>query len=299
MSTQKILIDYSEFKRLKEVEKKYHEHHSQSIGEVSLNGMSNMCNQCFFRVKFGQVFLQEFFYDYILIKAIFSDTSSNSNTQTGQGLSALPSSSSGKLSLTSIDQLGTGASLLENSDFVGRIADLVSKRISQPAATFKPVNNNWRFYEKSEPTVTSEVRPGNTTPPINYSNVIRQNDLNDSFDENALLKKVPKPYKKKASLLLRIFDERPNELTWDSAGNIYADEQAIPNANIFELFPYLFRKRAPKTLTGLPDLIEKLQGMGLGHLINCPSVQPKKVSKTTPQPIPQPSTSGDWWFLGP
>jgi len=32
MSSQKILIDYSEFKRLKEVEKKYHEQHSQTLG---------------------------------------------------------------------------------------------------------------------------------------------------------------------------------------------------------------------------------------------------------------------------
>jgi hypothetical protein len=36
MSTQKILIDYSEFKRLKEVEKKYHEQHTLSLGEASL-----------------------------------------------------------------------------------------------------------------------------------------------------------------------------------------------------------------------------------------------------------------------
>jgi hypothetical protein len=203
---------------------------------------------------------------------------------------------------TSIDQLGTGASLLENSDFVGRIADLVTKRISQPSAAFHPITKNWKFYEKSEPTLTSEVQPDNTTPPINYSNIIRQNDLNDSFDENALLKKVPKPYKHKAALLLKIFDERPNELTWDSAGNIYADEQSIPNANIYELFPYLFRKKVPKKLSelsGLPDLIQKLQDMGLAHLINCTSVaKTKKVFKSSVPAIPQSSNTGDWWFLG-
>jgi len=181
---------------------------------------------------------------------------------------------------------------------VGKIADLVSKRISQPQASFQPSTKNWKFYEKSEPTTTSEVQPDNTTPPISYSNLIRQNDLNDSFDENALLKKVPKPYKKKAALLLKIFDERPNELTWDSAGNVYADEQSIPNANIFELFPYLFRKRAPKGLSGLADLVKKLQAMGVGHLINCPSVEKTKATpKSTAAPI-VPSTSGDWWFLG-
>jgi len=199
---------------------------------------------------------------------------------------------------TSTDQLGTGASLLQNANFVDKIADLVAKRISQPTVSFQPTDKNWKFYEKSEPTVTSEVQPDNTTPPVNFSNIIRQNDLNDSFDENALLKKVPKPYKKKAALLLKIFDERPNELTWDSAGNVYADEQSIPNANIFELFPYLFRKRAPKALSGLADLVKKLQAMGVGHLINCPSVEKTKATpKSTAAPI-VPSTSGDWWFLG-
>ena len=58
--------------------------------------------------------------------------------------------------------------------------------------------------------MTSEVEVAKTTPPIHYSNIIRQNDLNDVYDENALLKKVPKPFKKKALLLLKIFDERPD-----------------------------------------------------------------------------------------
>jgi len=231
------------------------------------------------------------------------DSGSDSNKQTGQGLGCLDDTPPSKLqrvsTSTSIDQLGTGASLLQNANFVGRIADLVAKRISQPTVSFQPIDKNWRFYENAVPTVTSEVQPDNTVPPINFSNVIRQNDLNDSFDENALLKKVPKPYKKKAALLLKTFDERPNELTWDSAGNIYADEQSIPNANIFELFPYLFRKRAPKALLGLPDLVQKLKAMGLSHLINCTSVEKTKaVPKRPAPPIVQPSTTGDWWFLG-
>ena len=236
-----------------------------------------------------------------------ADTSSTSAShQSGQGptTSNRPLASDPTVKTSTSDaQVGAGTSLLDNSDFVSKIADLVSKRIGQPlpstsTAAFRPNNPNWKFYEKAEPTVTSEVEVAKTTPPIHYSNIIRQNDLNDVYDENALLKKVPKPFKKKALLLLKIFDERPNELTWDSSGNIYVDEQSIPNSNIFELFPYLFRKRIPKSLTGLPDFVAKLQKMGLSHLIYC-TIGTGKTPKPKTESVPKSDPSGsNWWFLG-
>ena len=179
-----------------------------------------------------------------------------------------------------------------------KIADLVAKRISQPTPRFRPSDPNWRSYETSEPTLTSEVQQDNIAPPIRFSNPIYQNDLNDTFDESALLKKVPKPFKKKAQILLQIFDERPNELTWDSSGHVYVNEQSIPNANIFQLFPYLFRKRIPKSVTGLPDFVAKLKSMGLSHLINC-NVELKCKKVHTHQPEPKTNCSSDWWYLGP
>lgn len=195
------------------------------------------------------------------------------------------------------EQIGAGPSLLENRDFVTKIADLVAKRISQPAIKFRPSDPNWRPYENTEPTVTSEVQQDNIAPPISFSNPIYQNDMNDSFDESALLKKVPKAFKKRAQILLKIFDERPHELTWDSSGNIYVNEQSIPNANIFLLFPYLFRKRVPKSVVGLPDLVAQLKSMGLSHLINCHAeMKPKKPQPS--EPVPKASSSSDWWYLG-
>ena len=107
---------------------------------------------------------------------------------------------------------------------------------------------------------------------------IFENDLNDSYDEHALLKKVPKRFKKNAAKLLKTFDEQPNEITWDSSGNIYIDEQVIPNADIFDIFPALFKKKPSKHAKGLPDLIQKLQSMGLSHLIMCETKHSKILS---------------------
>ena len=113
------------------------------------------------------------------------------------------------------------------------------------------------------------------------------------------MKKVPKPFKKKAATLLQIFDERPNEITWDSSGNIYLDEQSLPGSNIFDLFPYLFRKRSPKSLTGLSDFVEKLKSMGLGHLISNSLLLKKGFSvgstKTNLETTEPPK---NWWYLG-
>jgi hypothetical protein len=84
-----------------------------------------------------------------------------------------------------------------------------------------------------------------------------------------------------------------NELTWSSSGIIYVDGSAIPDANIFELFPYLFRAKRPKGLNGFEDFSQKIIEMGLSDLIykrpqlyQSPNID-KKDSKD----------NINWWFL--
>lgn len=189
-------------------------------------------------------------------------------------------------------QLGSGS-----EDFISKVADLVAKRISNSAPTtanFRATDPNWKFYSNVEPTATSEIQAPNTAPPLQFDNPIFQNDMNDKYDENALLRRVPKPSKKKAAALLKIFDERPNDVTWDSSGNIYLDEESLPNSNMFELFPYLFRKRAPKNLNGLQDLIQKLTAMGLSDMILCA----KKVKEEKNVASKEVTPPDNWWYLG-
>ena len=110
-------------------------------------------------------------------------------------------------SQTSLQQ---GAGL--QSNLVDQIAEAVIRKIDCQKSQSHP---RWRYYERSEPTVAT-VESSDTVPPVHFSTPIVETDMNDSFDEEALLKKVPKPFKKNAALLLKTFDQRPNELTWDA-----------------------------------------------------------------------------------
>lgn len=179
--------------------------------------------------------------------------------------------------------------------FVEQVAGLVTKKLQEPNPT-GVITSFWRNYERATPTVVTE-KVENTTPPNHFSTPIFETDLNDSFDESALLKKVPKSHHTKAKTLLKHFDERPNELTWDSSGNIYIDEKVIPNANIFALFPLLFRRKVSKKHTGIDDFLTKIQSMGLSSLIKLQSkisTMPAVNSIINPDYI----KNEKWWFLG-
>ena len=138
-----------------------------------------------------------------------------------------------------------------------------------------------------------------TTPPVTFANPIFETDMNDSFDEEALLKKIPKPFRQNAISLLKTFDERPNEITWDSSGHIYLDEKVLPNATIFILLPALFRKKLNTKLSGMPDFISKLNSMGLSHLIRSGKNSPIKSPQVLDSKASSSSTSStNWWFIG-
>ena len=210
-----------------------------------------------------------------------STTRSEPPQQSGSGISVL-------------DQLGCGSS----DDFISKVAKLVTQRIADSnklpsSPSLIPTDPNWRNYEITPPTVTSDAVSSKTTPPLNFANPITENDYNDSFDQSKLLTCIPKQFKQKASTLLKCFDERPNEITWDSTGNIYLDEQSLPNSNIFEVFPYLYRKRSKKSLQGLNDFILKIQSMGLGHLIYA-SV---KVKAPAEKSTSNEKSLNPWWYL--
>ena len=132
---------------------------------------------------------------------------------------------------------------------------------------------------------------------------MHETDLNDTFDEDTLLKTVPKRFKEKAIELLKKFDERPNELTWDASGNIYINEQVIPNSNIFRFFPFLFKRKTPKSLTGFLDFTNQIDAMGLSHLLS-PYSKTSTTKQTTTSQLAKNETVGtdsltnNWWYIG-
>lgn len=180
-----------------------------------------------------------------------------------------------------------GAGGFEISD--GLIEAITSKLI-QKHPSFRPVNPNWQYSEAAQPIQSSEVIPENTLPSASFSVNLFQNDHNDSFDCKVLLKKVPRLYKQKATTLLNIFEKQPNDLTFDSKGTVFIDSEAIPNSNINQVFPALFKKRSA-SIDGLSEVVVKLNQMNLSHLIaHTNIVKPKLGMQGQGQKL-------NWWYL--
>lgn len=138
-----------------------------------------------------------------------------------------------------------------------------------------------------------DVIPEDTTPGINYGISIRKNALSDDFDVERLLKLVPKPFKEKASSLLKIFEQQPSDVNFDTSGTIFINGESIPSSNIYKVFPALYKSHLKKQLPGFHELVKKLQEMNVDHFVTnlkaknvTIKVQSKSVSK-----------GGNWYFL--
>ena len=149
--------------------------------------------------------------------------------------------------------------------------------------------------------VTANLVSPPTNPPLPFANEIKKDDENDQFDEVKLLKLVPQHFHQKAKSLLSQFNERGNEITWDSNGILFIDEVSIPNSNMFVLFPNLLKKNNLK-LIGATELIAKIKEMGLNDLIKTPSKKNAEVityeNRNNAETELQHDTE-QWWYLGP
>jgi len=141
----------------------------------------------------------------------------------------------------------------------------VSEKINKKL-NFQPVNPHWQYYDNAKPTVTSDVKPENTTPAISFGVEIKHNDLNDKFDVQHLVKLVPKLYQQKALSLLQKIEQQPSDINFDSDGVIFINSESIPSSNIFKVLPALYKKRHPKNLPGFYELVNKLKEINLKHL---------------------------------
>ena len=186
-----------------------------------------------------------------------------------------------------------GTSSLLSEPTLEKIASIVVKKLGKNV----PSTSSWRTYERSEPTVAVTV-PENTNPPIAYDHKIVKTDLNDQKDTEKVLRKVPRKHLSNAIRLLESFEERSDELTYDCTGTIYIDQESIPNSNIFELMPYLFKKQSTK-LPGFQDFVHKIVEMGLEHLIAYRPKEVRLISNTASQSTKNPKSNTPWWYLGP
>jgi len=190
------------------------------------------------------------------------------------------------------EQIGSGSSELLTRQNLKEIIDLVKQELTEKP---RPVVSTWQNYGLTEPTITAIGHPENVELP--RSNVvIEKSDLNDRFDEKKLLRKIPREKKSKASELLQAIEARPSEITFDSDGVLYIDENGIEGSNIFKLFPLLFQKTVRKKFTGFEDFVKKLSDMGLEHLIeNSNKIQASKSLDTALKSTFKPDEQ--WWYL--
>lgn len=160
-----------------------------------------------------------------------------------------------------IEQTGAGISNLqsENDESLEKLAKLVAQKLGQSTSTTTEEN-----VEIVPPS--AEFEPIDTVPPTTYGIQITKSDDNTLFDEERLLSLIPKRFHVKAKVLLNEFDNRGNELTWNSSGTLFIKTIAIPNSNFYELFPHLFKK-TKTILTGFPELVSQIKQMGLSHNI--------------------------------
>ncbi len=161
---------------------------------------------------------------------------------------------------------------------------------------------------KDEKTPVLNIVPNSDEQLINFSVPLIKNDDNDDFDEESLLYLVPQEHKNKAHMLLSELKSRGNELTWNSSGIVFINQIAIPNTNIFYLFPYLFQKHLPKKkIEGFTEVQGKLINMGLSNYLeknenmNSLSINPNNFTGNGLDSMKQSETvvvSNHWYFIG-
>lgn len=140
--------------------------------------------------------------------------------------------------------------------------------------------------------------------PLLYDIGVKKDDLNQTFDENQLLALIPKKFQKNAKILLKEFDERGQELTWNSSGTVFVNQVSLPGSNIFVLFPLLFKKNHYENYSGFKDFVQKIHDMGLSDLIVSKSLlqsfEPNQITggansitseREEPKNVP-------WWYIG-
>ena len=196
-------------------------------------------------------------------------------------------------------QSGAGHSF-SLQDIVSLVAEKLGESSTSPLAQFRPVISNWSSYERTEPTVTTSSDEL-VEPATSYDHTITKTDLNDRLDERKALSLVPKRNRANAIKLLESFESRSDELSYDCQGHIFINQTAIPDSNIFQFMPLLFKKKA-KNPPGFADFLNKIVEMGLDHLI---TYRPKEISS-----VARKSTEGkgdfsadakndNWWYIGP
>lgn len=118
------------------------------------------------------------------------------------------------------------------------------------------------------------------------------------FDDKLLLKSVPKQFKVKALKLIEALNKEAPSISWNSDGTLFIDDQSVPESNIYQIFPLLFKKSANKP-PGYINFATKIFSLGLGDLIVHGSYVKRGLnSPEFLEDSKKIKISDNWWYLG-
>lgn len=145
-------------------------------------------------------------------------------------------------------------------------------------------------------TITSNVVDNSPSPGPSFGVTIKKGDLNDDFDIKHLISLVPKAFRDKATKLLKFFESRPDDVTFNVQGTIFINGESIPGSNMFLVFPALFKRG--KKFTGFKELLQKIKQMELDYLVS--ETNRKSITEgfgLKRKNKPSTNTNSNWWLL--
>ena len=95
----------------------------------------------------------------------------------------------------------------------------------------------------------------------------RAESESDDIDDELLLTVTPH-LRQKAKVLLTKLKEHADVLRFEKDGTIFIDDAPLSDANIFKLFPLLFKPAHYSSHPNLQTLVNEIATIGLGHLMS-------------------------------
>jgi len=208
------------------------------------------------------------------------------------------------------EQSGSGSvpnsSLPFSEDIVKHISNLVTQQLAnqfqlQPKVpTYQEGSGaNDLFPELPEPIIDNNTHEN---APTSLS-IVHKSVPHDEFDNSKLISLVPKRLKTRAAELLEKLAKFSNDITWTSNGVIFIDQNSLPDSNIYEIFPQLFRTpSAPDKIMYLNQIATKIASLGFGHLLSKSLtyglIRKRNIANEN-EIMTEIKTAKNWWYLGP
>lgn len=207
-------------------------------------------------------------------------------------------------------QVGGGAETNTNftPELINQISNVITNQLKSQFKLEPLIPNNSQIGQGESDFITNypeeipNVVPQNAVELLPSSSVVHKSKLSDSFDDEKLLKVVPKHFHPKALKLLNELKKRPDEITWTSNGAVFINQASLPNSNIFIIFPKLFVKtNHPEKIPYLFEVSSEISSLGFGHLISrslISGLARRRPIKNQHELKLKINNSKRWYFLG-